>query len=49
MTTSREEYIAHITRGGIPEKADENISRVRACLQEVVAALPRMLATICDS
>jgi N-formylglutamate amidohydrolase len=49
MTTSREEYIAHITRGGIPEKAEENIARVRACLQEVVAALPRMLAAVAES
>ena len=26
MTTSRDEFIAHITRGGIPEKAEENIA-----------------------
>jgi N-formylglutamate amidohydrolase len=48
MTTSREEYIAHITRGGMPEKAEENIARVRACLQEVVAALPGVLAAVGD-
>jgi N-formylglutamate amidohydrolase len=47
MTTSREEYIAHITRGGIPEKAEENITRVRRCLREVVAALPEALAAVC--
>ena len=47
MTTSREEYIAHITRGGIPEKAAENITRVRRCLREVVAALPEALAAVC--
>ena len=29
MTTSREEFIAHISRGGIPEKAEANIARVR--------------------
>jgi N-formylglutamate deformylase len=46
MTTSREEYIAHITRGGIPEKAEANIARVRACLREVMAALPAVLATL---
>jgi N-formylglutamate deformylase len=46
MTTSREEYIAHISRGGIPEKAEENIARVRACLREVVAALPAVLTEI---
>jgi N-formylglutamate deformylase len=46
MTTSREEYIAHITRGGIPEKAEDNIARVRACLREVMAALPAALAAL---
>jgi N-formylglutamate amidohydrolase len=44
MTTSREEYIAHITRGGIPEKAEANIARVRACLGEALATLPSVLA-----
>src|SRR3990167_8795417 len=29
MTTTREEFIAHVSRGGIPEKAEENIARVR--------------------
>ena len=46
MTTSREEYIAHITRGGVPDKAEANIARVRACLAEVLAALPSVLATL---
>jgi N-formylglutamate amidohydrolase len=46
MTTSREEYIAHITRGGVPERAEANIARVRACLAEVLAALPAVLATL---
>ena len=46
MTTSREEYIAHITRGGIPEKAEENIARVRRCLREAMTALPAVLATL---
>jgi N-formylglutamate amidohydrolase len=46
MTTDREEFIAHITRGGIPDKAEANIARVRACLQELVAALPAVLATL---
>ena len=46
MTTSREEYIAHISRGGIPEKAEENIARVRRCLREVMAALPAVLAAV---
>ena len=46
MTTSREEYIAHITRGGVPERAEANIARVRACLAEMLAALPSVLATL---
>jgi N-formylglutamate amidohydrolase len=46
MTTSREEYITHITRGGIPEKAEANIARVRACLGEVMAELPAALAAL---
>ena len=46
MTTSREDFIAHITRGGIPEKAHENIARVRRCLREVMATLPSVLATV---
>jgi len=49
MTTSREEYVAHITRGGIPEKAEENIARVRRCLREVMAVLPSVLASLHDS
>jgi N-formylglutamate amidohydrolase len=46
MTTGREEYIAHITRGGLPEKAEANIARVRACLREVLLALPAVLAAL---
>jgi N-formylglutamate amidohydrolase len=49
MTTSREEYIAHITAGGVPAKAAENIARVRRCLEEVLAALPGVLASVHDS
>jgi N-formylglutamate deformylase len=49
MTTSREEFIAHISQGGIPDKAEENIARVRQCLREVLAALPSVLATVHDS
>jgi N-formylglutamate amidohydrolase len=48
MTTSREEFIAHVSRGGIPEKADENIARVRRCLGEMLATLPSVLATVHD-
>jgi N-formylglutamate amidohydrolase len=46
MTTTREELIALVTRGGVPEKAEENIARVRLCLQEVLAALPAALAAV---
>ena len=45
MTTSREEFIALVSQGGIPEKAEANIARVRRCLREVVAALPAVLAS----
>jgi N-formylglutamate amidohydrolase len=43
-TTSREDLIAHISRGGIPEKAEETFARVRLCLREVLATLPSVLA-----
>ncbi len=49
MTTSRDEFIAHISRGGIPDKHAENIARVRTCLGEVLAALPAALAATCQS
>ena len=49
MTTTREEFIAHVSRGGIPEKAEDNIARVRQCLREVLEALPSVLATVHDS
>lgn len=49
MTTSREEFIAHVSRGGIPEKAEANIARVRQCLREVLAALPSVLAAVHDA
>jgi N-formylglutamate amidohydrolase len=48
MTTTRDAFIAQVSRGEIPEKADENIARVRRCLQEVLAALPSVLAGVCD-
>src|SRR5213083_2110884 len=46
MTTTREEFIAQVTRGEIPEKAEGNIARLRQCLREVLAALPSVLATV---
>jgi N-formylglutamate deformylase len=46
MTTSGEEFIAQVTRGEIPEKAEAGIARLRACLHEVVDALPAVLASL---
>ncbi len=46
MTTTREEFIAQVTRGEIPEKAEENVARIRQCLREVLAALPAILASV---
>jgi N-formylglutamate deformylase len=44
MTTSRDEFIAQVSRGAIPDKAEASIARVRECLAEVLAALPAVLA-----
>jgi N-formylglutamate amidohydrolase len=44
ITTTREEFIAQVTRGEIPERAEANIARLRRCLGEVLAALPSALA-----
>jgi len=49
MTTSLEELIARVTQGKTPERADENIARVRRCLREVLAALPLVLAGVSRS
>jgi N-formylglutamate deformylase len=46
MTTSRQEFIAKVSRGETPEKAEDNIARLRACLREVIAALPTVLASV---
>src|SRR5688572_5674161 len=43
MATSREEFIALVSSGGVPEKAVAGIARVRRCVQEVLAALPAAL------
>jgi N-formylglutamate deformylase len=45
ITTTRDEFIAQVTRGEIPDKAAENIARIRRCLGEVLAALPASLGT----
>ena len=45
MTTSRQEFIAQVSRGEVPAKNEAMIARLRACLQETVLALPDVLAT----
>jgi N-formylglutamate amidohydrolase len=49
MTTTQDDFIAQVTRGETPKKAEENMARVRACLREVLAALPPALATVCGA
>jgi N-formylglutamate amidohydrolase len=46
MTTSRQEFIAQVSRGEVPEKAEENIRRLRACLQDLMRTLPALLQEI---
>ena len=45
MTTSRQEFIAQVSRGEVPAKNEAVVARLRACLQETVLALPGVLAT----
>jgi N-formylglutamate deformylase len=46
MTTSRQEFIAQVSRGEIPDRAEDNILRLRACLQEAIATLPAVLEAL---
>jgi N-formylglutamate amidohydrolase len=46
MTTSRQEFIAQISRGESPARAEDNIARLRTCLREVMTILPAILAEI---
>jgi N-formylglutamate amidohydrolase len=46
MTTGREDLVARVMRGEVPEKAVETIARIRRCLHEVLAALPSVLAAV---
>jgi hypothetical protein len=46
MTTSRQEFIAQVSRGEMPDKAVDSIVRLRACLQEVIATLPARLEAL---
>jgi hypothetical protein len=45
-TTSRDEVIARVSRGGIPDKAEANIAQIQRCLGEILAALPSLLTAI---
>jgi len=49
MTTSREELIALITRGGVPDKCEATIARLRECLRDTLAALPSAVAAERDA
>jgi N-formylglutamate amidohydrolase len=46
MTTSRQEFIAQVSRGELPDKNEGNIARFRACLHEVVETLPVILEAL---
>lgn len=46
MTTSRQEFIAQVSRGEVPTKNATTIARLRACLQETIRVLPGVLATL---
>ena len=46
MRESPDEFIARVRRGEIPEHAADGVARVRACVAELVAALPRVAATL---
>ncbi|GIX47963.1 MAG: hypothetical protein KatS3mg131_2174 [Candidatus Tectimicrobiota bacterium] len=46
MTTSRQEFIAQVSRGEIPAKAEAALARCRACVQAVVTTLPAALAAL---
>ncbi|MBI3635856.1 MAG: N-formylglutamate amidohydrolase [Candidatus Rokubacteria bacterium] len=46
ITTTRDEFLAQVKEGRVPEKHDPNITRVRACLRDVLAALPAVLGRL---
>ena len=45
MMTTGEEFIAQVRRGERPGQNAANVARVRACLRDVLGALPSVLAT----
>jgi N-formylglutamate amidohydrolase len=46
VTCAGDEVVTRITRGEIPDKAEATIERLRACLRELVASLPAVLASL---
>jgi N-formylglutamate deformylase len=46
MATSRQEFIAQVSRGEIPSKDEATIARLRACVQKAIRALPNVLAVV---
>ena len=46
MTTSRQEFIAQVSRGETPSKDEATITRLRGCVQKAVLALPNVLAVM---
>ena len=46
MTTSRQDFIAQVSRGETPVKAEDMIARCRACVREVIRAVPAVLQAL---
>jgi N-formylglutamate deformylase len=46
MTTSRQEFLAQISRGETPTRAEDSIVRLQTCLREVMTTLPALLAML---
>jgi N-formylglutamate deformylase len=47
MTTSQDDFIAQVTRGEIPLRAEASMARIRKVLAEVLAEVPPALAATC--
>lgn len=46
MTTTRQEFIAQVSRGERPDKHEANIRRLRACLRHILETIPEVLAAL---
>ncbi len=46
MTTSRQEFIAQVSRGETPVKNEANMARCRACLHQLLETLPAVLTAL---